>query len=92
MHKCDTPACVNVAHLDAVPPIENELDKVRKGRQARGERLSLAQGNATLTKEQAMEIFQSNDLQKTLVAKYGISQGAISAIKTKRTWRHMHGL
>lgn len=34
MHQCDTPSCVNPAHLDYGTPIENNEDKLAKGRGA----------------------------------------------------------
>lgn len=35
MHRCDTPGCVNPDHLDAGTPIDNNNDKIAKGRGAR---------------------------------------------------------
>lgn len=34
MHSCDTPSCVNPNHLDIGTPLENNDDKVAKGRHA----------------------------------------------------------
>lgn len=38
LHRCDTPACVEVAHLFLGTHGDNAADKVAKGRQARGDR------------------------------------------------------
>lgn len=35
MHRCDTPSCVNPNHLDVGTPIENNDDKIAKGRQTK---------------------------------------------------------
>lgn len=42
MHSCDTPACVNPAHLSWGTNAENVADKMAKGRQASGPDLSVA--------------------------------------------------
>jgi len=43
LHRCDQPACVNPHHLFLGTDLDNNNDKVAKGRQARGQSLSIAQ-------------------------------------------------
>lgn len=37
-HTCDNPACINPKHLWAGTDLDNQMDKVRKDRQAKGEK------------------------------------------------------
>lgn len=46
-------------------------------------------GMAKLTEEEVLEIRTSNELQKNIAKKYNISQGVVSSIKLKKTWRHI---
>ena len=96
-HRCDVPLCVNPHHLFAGSEQDNTADKVAKGRQARGRKLSEAQsarrakgernGNSRLTAEQVFEIRQSQRAQRAIAAQYGITQAAVSAIKRGKVWK-----
>jgi hypothetical protein len=97
LHRCDNPARVNPDHLFLGTHQDNEDDKVRKGRQACGDRLARAQdenrprgtrvGTSKLTPQEILEIKRSALSQKNLGAMYEVSQPAIWAIKTGKTWR-----
>ena len=99
MHSCDNPSCVNPEHLSIGTHYDNEADKVAKGRQARGESLSKAQGNqkrcgeknprSKLTEDDVMAIMKDTDSQRIIAKKYNVTQATINLIKTRRTWRHV---
>lgn len=74
-HSCGNRGCVNPRHLRWATVAENMNDK--RGHGTTGQKL---------TKETAVEIYQSTDSYKDLAAKYGISQPTISEIKNGRTW------
>lgn len=50
MHKCDNPSCCNPKHLEIGSHRDNQLDKVKKGRQATGEKC----GTSILTEKQVL--------------------------------------
>lgn len=84
-HRCDTPACVNPAHLFIGTSRDNAEDREQKGRGVRpsGE----AHHNAKLTMEQAKAIRADNRKQREIAADYGISQHAVWAVKQNKVWR-----
>ena len=96
LHHCDTPACVNPNHLFTGTHLDNTLDKVRKGRQAKGSELANAQGNTLrrgelngnrrLTNEQVVEIRALNMPQRKIATQFNVSQALISKIKRKEMW------
>lgn len=96
MHSCDTPLCVNPSHLSVGTPQNNENDKKRKGRQAKGKSLSLAQENYLkrgekskshkLKEHQVNEIKQMTIPQRQIAKIFGVTQATISLIKTGKTW------
>ena len=86
LHACDTPACVNPAHLRAGTVKENMADRdARKRRDVRGEKI----GTSKLTREQVVEIKQSTLGLKALSEKYGVEAQSIWRIRTGKAWAHV---
>ena len=83
MHACDTPACINPEHLSAGTPAENMADKVRKGRQQRGQ----AVRNSVLTPAQVEAIRRDGRIQRDIALEFGVSRATVNDIKRGRTWR-----
>jgi transposase-like protein len=90
-HHCDNPGCVNPAHLYLGTALENNRDKVTRGRcnWAKGEKVF----NAKFTKEQIKDIFrqyrQGGVLQADIAKYYGVTQGAIHLILSGKCWGHL---
>jgi len=88
MHSCDTPTCVNPAHLSPGTPLENNRDAFAKGRRrARGEHNI----KAKLTPESVREIRASGDPVDELATRYGVAAATVYSIRRGRTWRHLDG-
>jgi hypothetical protein len=82
LHKCDTPLCVNPAHLFLGTRADNNADKVAKGRQPhhRGE----TNPRAKLTKEDALDItkmLNAGVSQAEIARMFGVHQTQISRVK-----------
>lgn len=92
-HRCDNPACVNVAHLFLGTHADNMADMLAKGRarppqagHCPGER----NGSARLSEPQVREILlRTKDSQRALAREFGVSRSTIQSIKTGRSWRHL---
>ena len=95
-HHCDTPSCVNPNHLFIGTQADNEADKVRKGRQSKGERHCAALSHlnrkgensprAKLTWKIVDEIRKDARPQRIIASLYNVSQTVISNIKLNKTW------
>lgn len=86
LHKCDTPSCVNPAHLFLGTLKDNTRDMIKKHRSCRGEK----HWNSKLTETQIRDIkFQLlfGIKQRLIADKHNISEGTISRIKHGTTWR-----
>jgi hypothetical protein len=89
-HKCDTPACVNPAHLFLGTQADNVADMVSKGRQRNSPQYGDNNPISVLTSEKVSEIrfitnrklFSQNDVARS----YGVSPMTISRIVNNQTW------
>ena len=85
-HKCDNPSCVNPQHLFLGTIQDNNFDKVKKNRQAQGEK----NGSAKLKKSQIQEIkkiYQTGNFTLKEVGKmFGVTYATISYIVNGKTW------
>lgn len=78
MHSCDTPACVNPAHLSAGTHRDNTADMITKGRR---------RGRMILTPDQVAEIRGSIEPARIVAPRYGVSKSTIWAIRSGQNWK-----
>lgn len=83
LHKCDNPSCVNPKHLFLGNSLDNNQDRDIKGRN----------GSTKLSKEQVIEIRKKHSKKDVtnidLAKQYNISDGMISLIVNRKSWRHL---
>ncbi len=86
-HLCHNRLCCNPAHLDVGTAQDNAQDALDAGRVIRG----AAHSASKLTDAQIVEIRRNADGLRTkdLAARYGVSAGTISNIRTGKIWRHV---
>jgi hypothetical protein len=89
-HHCDNPGCVNPEHLFLGTQQENLADMRRKGRMKTGTTTGEKHWKTTITAEQAMEIYLAEGSHRRIAEQFGISRPAVTSIKNRRTWRHIH--
>lgn len=86
LHACDTPLCVNPAHLRAGTPRENAVDREsRNRRDVKGEQI----GTSKLTASQVLEIRGSDLGAKEISEKYGIHRHHVWVIRSGKSWKHL---
>jgi hypothetical protein len=89
-HRCDTPRCVNPAHLFLGTQTDNMRDCSNKGRsnKPRGEE----HPRARLTAGQVVEIrkrHSAGDSLKAIARAFGISWHSVSPIVSGQAWSHV---
>lgn len=88
-HSCDTPACVNPAHLLLGAQADNVSDRVERGRE--GNRKGVRNGRAKVTPEVVRDIRQRSRVE-TLVSiarDVGLSATAVGHIVQRKLWPHV---
>ena len=86
LHACDTPLCCNPSHLSLGTPKANSDDKVAKGRDNnRGTKHHAAK----LTEADVIEIRTSKETGQFLARKFGLSEGAVSQIRSRKAWKSL---
>lgn len=98
-HSCDNRKCVNPNHLFVGSRADNMADAKAKGRLSRGERHSIAITNNVrhfkLTPGQvrlAIDRLNAGHRVSAIAADFGVTSGAISAIRRGATWKHITGI
>ena len=89
-HACGNPACVNPAHLYAGTPHDNNMDRIRHGRQAGGANPGERHHMAKLSRQQVERIRafvpQKRGDQAALARELGVSQTTVCAIRRGKVW------
>lgn len=88
-HHCDNPPCVNPDHLFLGTNAGNAGDMVRKGRSAKGERISHAKLSASDVQAIRSRYAAGDCTQRQIAADYGVTHSVIGLIARGETWRHI---
>lgn len=88
LHRCDTPPCINPAHLWLGTQSDNINDMVKKGRGHvwRG----AANGNAVLTENDVVNIrhlLSEGTPYNTVARQFGVGRSTVVAIDIGRSWK-----
>lgn len=88
-HTCDNPPCVNPRHLFIGTAAENQQDKGRKGRAARGEQNG---GGGKLTADDVRrirEMIESGLTNQQIAEDFPVTSAMVYRIRTGKVWRHV---
>ena len=87
LHRCDNPWCVNGRHIFRGNATVNVEDALKKGTAAMGARVCTAK----LTGDKVLAIrvaYAAGETQRPLAARFGVTQGTIQKITSRRSWRY----
>lgn len=85
MHSCDTPSCVNPAHLSLGTRRDNMRDAQAKGRTARG----MSHGRRKIDENAVRLIRASPKIEREIAEQFGITQGHVNAIRSGKRWANL---
>lgn len=81
-HRCDMPACINIAHLFLGTHEDNMADRDAKGRQAHGATHPASQIDLPL----ALAIYSAAGYQRDIARQFGTNQTTVWQIKNRNHW------
>jgi HNH endonuclease len=87
LHHCDTPACVNPAHLFLGSAAINAADKVSKGRARGGSLKGEFNPQSKLTAAQVLAIHADPRPAWIVAKEYSVSKTAIKDVRSGKTWK-----
>ena len=88
-HTCDNPSCCNPLHLGRGTHRDNMQDCVKRGRYRTPHLQGSAHGQAVLTEQDVISIFESKLKGVELARMFGVTPSAISSINRRKTWHHV---
>jgi predicted transcriptional regulator len=88
-HKCDNPKCIKPEHLYLGTALDNNRDRVNRGRSnsAHGTRIKTSKLTPELVEKILIEYGKRGVSQKMVAAMFGVSQTAISLIVIGKNWK-----
>jgi hypothetical protein len=87
-HTCDTPRCVNVAHMFLGTHKDNADDMIRKGRWRTGvPKNGYSKHSAKITPETVVLIRESPETGVSMARKYGLAEDTVRRIRHRITWK-----
>lgn len=89
-HRCDTPRCVNPAHLFLGTHQDNMDDCARKGRKSGGRQPGEQHPRSRLTDEAVRIIKSSSDTHAALARRFDVTASAVQAVRQGKTWKHVN--
>ena len=96
LHRCDNPACIDPDHLFLGTRTDNSIDKIKKGRQGRGDKMAhkgATNGRAKLNDEQVLlirKIYREGGVtHRELAKEFGVAHSLIGRIVLCLAWRHL---
>jgi predicted XRE-type DNA-binding protein len=94
LHSCDTPRCVNPAHLRVGTNADNIADRADRKRGKEHRQQGESNDNAKLTEAQVREII--TELQRlprrsqvSIAEQFGVKQPQVSRIMLRQSWAHL---